>query len=162
VIFLGYGVPSAHVCNYVLAACAMASAGGSVLRGFVSRCFPYVSLVGIEPLLKMYVLYSANVSHSKGFIAGVTNPVFEEQSSWWDVLCDINTGKITISNRLLKTFAPSASTLSFAGSSSNIADCSLPAGARLDDADLTHVRTLQMDFLVEFVNHVFSFVNTCS
>ena len=32
-----------------------------------------------------------------GYIAGVTNPAFEEHPTWWDVLCNINTGKISIS-----------------------------------------------------------------
>jgi Stabilization of polarity axis len=32
-----------------------------------------------------------------GYIAGVTNPLFEEQPSRWDVLCNIVTGKITVS-----------------------------------------------------------------
>ncbi|KAJ3217026.1 hypothetical protein HK099_005619 [Clydaea vesicula] len=89
VLFLGYGKPSAEVANFVLAACAMASCGGSLLRGFINRCFPYVSLVGIELLLQI-----------NGYIAGVTNPVFEEQNSWWDVLCNINTGKITVSPKI--------------------------------------------------------------
>ncbi|KAF9150321.1 hypothetical protein BGX20_005736, partial [Mortierella sp. AD010] len=32
-----------------------------------------------------------------GFIAGVTNQLFEDRTSWWDVLCNIDTGKITVS-----------------------------------------------------------------
>jgi hypothetical protein len=27
----------------------------------------------------------------------VTNRIFEDHSSWWDVLCNIDTGKITVS-----------------------------------------------------------------
>ncbi|KAJ3185771.1 hypothetical protein HDU85_001131 [Gaertneriomyces sp. JEL0708] len=88
VIFLGDKRPSGEVAQYVLAACAIAGAG--VLRGYKERCWPYVSLAGLDALL--------NVS---GYIAGVTNPVFEEQTSWWDVLCNINTGKITISPKLI-------------------------------------------------------------
>jgi hypothetical protein len=34
---------------------------------------------------------------SPGFIAGVTNRIFEDHSLWWDVLCNIDTGKITVS-----------------------------------------------------------------
>ena len=34
---------------------------------------------------------------SKGFIAGVTNQLFEDRTAWWDVLCNIDTGKITVS-----------------------------------------------------------------
>lgn len=35
------------------------------------------------------------MSHSPGYIAGVTNPIFESRPIW-DVLCNIETGKITI------------------------------------------------------------------
>jgi len=34
---------------------------------------------------------------SKGFIAGVTNQLFEDRTAWWDILCNIDTGKITVS-----------------------------------------------------------------
>ncbi len=40
---------------------------------------------------------------SPGYIAGVTNPVFEEQHSWWDICINLSTNKMTISNTLLKT-----------------------------------------------------------
>ncbi|KNC97600.1 uncharacterized protein SPPG_07069 [Spizellomyces punctatus DAOM BR117] len=86
VLFLGDKRPSGEVAHYVLAACALAGGGGSILRGFAERCFPYVSLAGLDYLLAV-----------PGYIAGVTNPVFEEQPAWWDVLCNINTGKITVS-----------------------------------------------------------------
>lgn len=32
---------------------------------------------------------------SPGFIAGVTNPLFEQRQQWWDVLCNIATGEVT-------------------------------------------------------------------
>ncbi|KAJ3410535.1 hypothetical protein HDV05_003665 [Chytridiales sp. JEL 0842] len=89
IIFLGHQRPAGEVADYVLAACALGSGGGSVLRGFAERCFPYVSLAGIDNLLAV-----------PGFIAGVTNPMFIEQTTWWDVLCDINTGRIYVSDRL--------------------------------------------------------------
>jgi len=37
-----------------------------------------------------------------GYIAGVTNPAFEDHSQWWDVLFNINTGKVTISSNIDK------------------------------------------------------------
>ncbi|KAJ3143847.1 hypothetical protein HK101_003012 [Irineochytrium annulatum] len=89
VVFLGHQRAAGEVANYVLAACAAASGGGALLRGFAERCFPYVSLASLETLLAV-----------PGFIAGVTNPVFEEQTAWWDVLCNINTGKIIVSSRI--------------------------------------------------------------
>jgi hypothetical protein len=86
IIFLGSGLPSGLVANYVLAACAMGSGSGMVLRGFLERAFPYTNLTNLETLLQY-----------RGFIAGVTNPAFEEHPKWWDVLCNISTGKITVS-----------------------------------------------------------------
>ncbi|CAJ0918556.1 1444_t:CDS:2 [Entrophospora sp. SA101] len=87
IIFLGQGHPSGEVANYVLSACAMGSGSGGVLRGFTERAFPYTNLTNVDDLLKV-----------PGFIAGVTNRIFEDHSSWWDVLCNIDTGKITVIN----------------------------------------------------------------
>ncbi|KAJ2960119.1 hypothetical protein NQZ79_g4476 [Umbelopsis isabellina] len=86
IIFLGHGHPSGEVANYVLAACSMGSGCGTTLRGFTERAFPYANLASVDDLSKC-----------PGFIAGVTNPTFEDHSSWWDVLCNISTGKITVS-----------------------------------------------------------------
>ncbi|KAI7871134.1 docking domain of Afi1 for Arf3 in vesicle trafficking-domain-containing protein [Spinellus fusiger] len=86
IVFLGYGHPSGEVANYVLAACALGSGCGTVLRGFTERAFPYTNLTSVDDLLKC-----------PGFIAGVTNPTYEEHAGWWDVLCNISTGKITVS-----------------------------------------------------------------
>ncbi|KAI9281016.1 docking domain of Afi1 for Arf3 in vesicle trafficking-domain-containing protein [Sporodiniella umbellata] len=92
IIFLGYGHPSGEVANYVLAACALGSGCGTVLRGFTERAFPYTNLTSVEDLLKC-----------PGFIAGVTNPTYEEHTHWWDVLCNISTGKITVSKDIEAT-----------------------------------------------------------
>ncbi|KAF9927455.1 hypothetical protein FBU30_003254 [Linnemannia zychae] len=86
IIFLGNGHPAGDVANYVLAACALGSGSGGVLRGFPERAYPYTNLAGIDHLLTC-----------KGFIAGVTNQLFEDRTAWWDVLCNIDTGKITVS-----------------------------------------------------------------
>lgn len=54
------------------------------------------------PLIK----YSCfNIFSSPGFIAGVTNPTYEEHTSWWDVLCNIDTGKITVSRDIEASYA---------------------------------------------------------
>ncbi|KAJ1999561.1 hypothetical protein GGI04_004520, partial [Coemansia thaxteri] len=90
IIFLGHGKPAGEVANYVLAAVALGSGGGGVLRGFANRAFPYTNLTNLDTLLSF-----------SGYIAGVTNPAFEEHPEWWDLLCNINTGKVTISPALL-------------------------------------------------------------
>jgi hypothetical protein len=87
VIFLGYNLPSGEVAETVLAACALAS--GGVLRGFTRHAFPYTDLTKIDDLLKV-----------PGFIAGVTNPTFEHHPEWWDVLCDLPSGRVKISSRI--------------------------------------------------------------
>lgn len=87
VIFLGHNRPSGEVAEAVLAACALAS--GGILRGFTRHAFPYTDLTKIDDLLKV-----------PGFIAGVTNPTFANHPEWWDVLCDLPTGRIKISSHV--------------------------------------------------------------
>ncbi|KAK1750696.1 spindle pole body interacting protein [Echria macrotheca] len=87
VIFLGYNMPSGDVAEAVLAACALAS--GGVLRGFTRHAFPYTDLTKVDDLLNV-----------PGFIAGVTNPTFEHHPEWWDLLCDLPSGKMKISSKI--------------------------------------------------------------
>ncbi|KAF2440711.1 spindle pole body interacting protein [Karstenula rhodostoma CBS 690.94] len=87
IIFLGHNRPSGEVAEAVLAACALAS--GGMLRGFVRHAFPYTDLTKVEDLLKV-----------PGFIAGVTNPAFSYKPEWWDLLCDLPTGRMKISNKI--------------------------------------------------------------
>lgn len=84
IIFLGHNMPSGEVAEAVLAACALAS--GGILRGFTRHAFPYTDLTKIDDLLNV-----------PGFIAGVTNPTFENHPEWWDLLCDLPSGRIRIS-----------------------------------------------------------------
>ncbi|KAE8145831.1 docking domain of Afi1 for Arf3 in vesicle trafficking-domain-containing protein [Aspergillus avenaceus] len=87
VVFLGHNRPSGEVAEAVLAACALAS--GGILRGFTRHAFPYTDLTKIDDLLKV-----------PGFIAGVTNPTFANHPEWWDVLCDLPTGRMKISTHI--------------------------------------------------------------
>ncbi|KAK2765404.1 hypothetical protein FQN54_008250 [Arachnomyces sp. PD_36] len=87
VIFLGHNRPSGEVAEAVLAACALAS--GGILRGFSRHAFPYTDLSKVDDLLKV-----------PGFVAGVTNPAFANHHEWWDLLCDLPTGRMKISNRI--------------------------------------------------------------
>lgn len=87
VIFLGHNQPSGEVAEAVLAACALAS--GGVLRGFTRHAFPYTDLTKIDELLKV-----------PGFIAGVTNPAFSYHPEWWDLLCDLPSGRMKISSSI--------------------------------------------------------------
>ncbi|KAJ5115451.1 hypothetical protein NUU61_001210 [Penicillium alfredii] len=87
VVFLGHNRPSGEVAEAVLAACALAS--GGILRGFTRHAFPYTDLTKIDDLLKV-----------PGFIAGVTNPTFANHPEWWDILCDLPTGRMKISSHV--------------------------------------------------------------
>ncbi|KAK4123910.1 spindle pole body interacting protein [Parathielavia appendiculata] len=87
IIFLGHNMPSGEVAEAVLAACALAS--GGILRGFTRYAFPYTDLTKVDDLLRV-----------PGFIAGVTNPTFEHHPEWWDLLCDLPTGKMKISSKI--------------------------------------------------------------
>ncbi|KAJ9665470.1 hypothetical protein H2201_004352 [Coniosporium apollinis] len=87
IIFLGHNLPSSSVAEAVLASCALAS--GGLLRGFTRHAFPYTDLTKIDDLLKV-----------PGFIAGVTNPAFAHKPEWWDLLCDLTTGRMKISHRI--------------------------------------------------------------
>ena len=87
VIFLGHNRPSGEVAEAVLAACCLGS--GGVLRGFTRHAFPYTDLTKVDELLQV-----------PGFVAGVTNPAFAHHPVWWDLLCDLPTGRIKISSRI--------------------------------------------------------------
>ncbi len=52
----------------------------------------------------MYLPRSVSVSYRTipGYLVGVTNPMFEQHTEWWDVLANINTGKVTLSAQLLQ------------------------------------------------------------
>lgn len=117
VIFLGYNCPSGEVAEAVLAACALSS--GGIFKGFTRHAFPYTDLSKIDELLKI-----------PGFLAGVTNPAFENHPEWWDVLCDLPSGRIKISSKIepapltegLKTFkSQNPSIASMIGSASLLA-----------------------------------------
>ncbi|KAI0819413.1 spindle pole body interacting protein [Trametes gibbosa] len=85
VIFLGHHKLAENVSNHVLAACALGSGCGVVLRGFIKRAFPYATLTNREEWESI-----------PGYVAGVTNPIFETGGSW-DLLCDIGTYRMVVS-----------------------------------------------------------------
>jgi hypothetical protein len=84
IVFLGHNQPASRVASHVLAACALGSGCGSAWRGVAKRCFPYANLGTMDELEKV-----------PGYIAGVTNPRFEDLHAW-DLLLNIENGKITI------------------------------------------------------------------
>jgi Stabilization of polarity axis len=55
IVFIGYGLPSGEVANFVLAACAIASGVNGMLRGITERAFPYTDLSKVDSLLNVYL-----------------------------------------------------------------------------------------------------------
>ncbi|PWN23179.1 spindle pole body interacting protein [Microstroma glucosiphilum] len=84
VIFLGHSLPAATVAGHVLAAAALGSGCGAVIPGVKERVSPYANLMSLDVL-----------ERTPGYIAGVTNPRFEELRCW-DLLCNVETGRITV------------------------------------------------------------------
>ena len=66
----------------MLAACQLVC---PALRGFIRRSFPYTCFGVNMDFLEV-----------PGYIAGVTNPMFEQHEEWWDILCDIPTGRVVV------------------------------------------------------------------
>jgi hypothetical protein len=94
VLFVGYNFASRDVCRCVLSSLLMCS---PPLKNLVHRTFPYANLV-LEDFRNM-----------KGYIAGVTNPIFEQHGDWWDVCCNLSTGKVVCSPKLPSPFPTSQS-----------------------------------------------------
>lgn len=88
VIFLGHGQAAHHVASHVLAASALGSGCGVVFNGFAGRVFPYTNLTNLDELEMV-----------QGYIAGVTNPRFEDLNAW-DVLFNTENGKVTINKSI--------------------------------------------------------------
>ncbi|OCF42058.1 hypothetical protein I317_04145 [Kwoniella heveanensis CBS 569] len=110
VMFLGHGLPANQVARMVLAACALGSGCGQVLRGATSSAFPYANLASLDILEEF-----------SGFVAGVTNPRFEELPTTWDVLCNLETGKVTVSKNLQSSGGPGPGAGSGAGGAAGVA-----------------------------------------
>ncbi|WFD32357.1 hypothetical protein MSPP1_003402 [Malassezia sp. CBS 17886] len=86
VLFAAHTAPAKLVVEHVLSACALASGCGTVLRRFYECAVPYATLADVDGLAKM-----------PSYVAGVTNPRFRELPVW-DVLCDVDSGRITVSD----------------------------------------------------------------
>ena len=63
---------------------------GPLAFGFIKRLHPYRNLYDLEFL------------KSKNCIYAVTNPIFKSKSQDWDILCEVETGKIAISTEYEK------------------------------------------------------------
>ncbi len=75
ILFVGYNHAAGDVCKFVLAACAMVA---PPCCDIINRTFPYANLSDFSFL------------EVEGYIAGVTNPMFQSHTEWWDVMCQLD------------------------------------------------------------------------
>ena len=106
VLFLGHAQPAETVCAAVLSAPLLVCPPESAV---LPRCFPYTTLNNLDflsspgcaegaPNRTRPLTTSPEPAASRNrFIAGSTNPIFESHPEWWDVLCDIDAGKVVVS-----------------------------------------------------------------
>ena len=88
------------------------------LTGLIGRVFPYTNLCYLDFLTVYLALSLPSIptpvallpscfsppltdQYSPGYITGVTNPMFEEHPEWWDLLCNISTGKVVLNPALV-------------------------------------------------------------
>jgi hypothetical protein len=81
VLFVGHmsSMLSSDVCNAVLATCTLFS---PPFVSMLTKCYPYANLTDLSFL-----------EAPNGYVAGVTNPMFKSKETWWDLMCDMETGK---------------------------------------------------------------------
>eukprot|EP00668_Euglena_longa_P046525 GGOE01062210.1.p1 GENE.GGOE01062210.1~~GGOE01062210.1.p1 ORF type:complete len:807 (+),score=126.02 GGOE01062210.1:37-2457(+) len=83
VLFLGRLRPIGQLVGYVLSAVRLVC---PPLQGLMDqRVFPYASLVNLTWM------------QTAAYIAGTVNPLVESKAHWWDVLCDLDHGKVVMS-----------------------------------------------------------------
>jgi len=130
ILFLGYQQPASIVCECVLSACLLIS---PPIVGTIHRAFPYANLTNMDFL---------NVP---GYIAGVTNPLFEQRSNWWDVLCNISTGEVTLSPAYAEEIAAGHALASSGGSGGGGSNAGLPSAT----AQLFHMDAREKSALLD-------------
>jgi hypothetical protein len=84
IIFCANNRNAGYVIPYVFASLLLIPSLPNVLR---DRLHPYVSFMNMDWLN----------DRDNGFIVGVTNPIFATRDEYFDFLCDIDTGKIIVS-----------------------------------------------------------------
>eukprot|EP01083_Nonionella_stella_P141388 435524_1 len=83
ILFLAHNQPTEQLCRSVFSCCSLVC---PPFPNLMDRIYPYCSLTALEFLEK------------PGFIAGVSNPIFEGREEWWDVLVNVATGEVRLSS----------------------------------------------------------------
>lgn len=97
VLFISQKQGSNLTARMILAACAMASGCGQVLRGITAHAYPTAGLWDMDTF-----------ESSVAYIAGVTNPQLVVLTRAYDVVADIDEGKISISPHFREGLPPPA------------------------------------------------------
>ena len=85
IIFLGGTSTSCKQLSNLIFGCL--SMVGPLSFGLLKRLHPYRNL------------YDLNFLNINNCIYGVTNPIFKSKTKYWDILCEVETGKIAISEK---------------------------------------------------------------
>ena len=70
---------ASEIADYVLASVSMVS---PPLVGVLHKVFPYAALTNLDFL------------EEPGYVAGVTNPMFSQRQSWYDLCCQVDAGNL--------------------------------------------------------------------
>ncbi|KAI3646877.1 hypothetical protein MP228_007098 [Amoeboaphelidium protococcarum] len=86
ILFLGAKKSAGEISRLVFAFAALFT---PMIENIQSRLLPSVPLTMVDQLLSV-----------SGYIAGAANPIFEMHQDWWDVIVDLNSGKVQFSSQL--------------------------------------------------------------
>jgi hypothetical protein len=75
ILFVGYNHAASDVSQMVLSTISLVA---PPLNNIIRRTFPYANLTDL------------NFLQTPGYIAGVTNPMFSNNNTWWDLLCELD------------------------------------------------------------------------
>lgn len=76
-----------------------------ILSKFVFTCASLLPVFGISKRLNPYKnLYDLDFLNSSNCVYAVTNPIFKMKNTYWDIMCEIDTGKITFNDNFKKLF----------------------------------------------------------
>jgi len=82
-----------------------ASTPCEILSKFVFTCACLLPVFGISKRLNPYKnLYDLEFLNTCNSVYAVTNPIFKMKNTYWDIMCEIDTGKITFNDNYKKIY----------------------------------------------------------
>lgn len=101
-----FGEKTMHIYDALLAEKRILFSGGlefsaDEIQEYALACSSFISPVFSPGILQKLHPYAAlsnlDFIEDAGYIAGVTNPMFQQRGNWYDVCCEIDIGKIKVS-----------------------------------------------------------------